>query len=169
VFSPGAFRCRAALLFTRRIAGHIVPSGKDCRLFGAGERSILDERAGCNGREITLQFRDVMPTPALGIHSWRKAMRDEPIMPIDRGDAKREDATAPAAAPSTAQADGTSADPQSDSPAPLAAAPHLADAEEPGLSDEEIAMYRRRVADGTYNTREVADEVARRMMRRGDI
>jgi hypothetical protein len=30
-------------------------------------------------------------------------------------------------------------------------------------------MYRRRVMAGMYNTREVADEVARRMMRRGDI
>ena len=41
--------------------------------------------------------------------------------------------------------------------------------EEAGLSDEEIQMYRRRVADGLYNSREVADEVARRMMKRGDI
>jgi hypothetical protein len=37
------------------------------------------------------------------------------------------------------------------------------------LSDEEIATYRRRVANGLYNTPEVADEVARRMLRRGDI
>jgi hypothetical protein len=58
---------------------------------------------------------------------------------------------------------------QADSPAALAALSHPADVEEAGLSDEEIAMYRRRVAEGLYNSREVADEVARRMMRRGDI
>ena len=58
---------------------------------------------------------------------------------------------------------------QADSPAALSATSHPADAEEAGLSDEEIAMYRRRVAEGLYNSREVADEVARRMLRRGDI
>ena len=56
-----------------------------------------------------------------------------------------------------------------DAPAALSATSHPADVEEAGLSDEEILMYRRRVADGLYNSREVADEVARRMMKRGDI
>ena len=68
-----------------------------------------------------------------------------------------------------ADVDPSSSDPQPDTPAALSAISHPADAEELGLSDEEIAMYRRRVAEGTYNTREVAAEVARRMMRRGDI
>ena len=58
---------------------------------------------------------------------------------------------------------------EADSPAVISATLHPADAEEAGLSDEEIAMYRRRVAEGLYNSREVADEVARRMLRRGDI
>lgn len=58
---------------------------------------------------------------------------------------------------------------QADRPAVISATLHPADAEEAGLSDEEIAMYRRRVAEGLYNSREVADEVARRMLRRGDI
>jgi hypothetical protein len=57
---------------------------------------------------------------------------------------------------------------QADAPAPLSATSQLADSEA-GLTDEEIALYRQRVADGVYNSREVADEVARRMMRRGDI
>ena len=94
-------------------------------------------------------------------------MRDDGILPIDP-DTRRDDAGTPAV-PSTPQADGTSADPRVDSPAAVPASPHLADADEPGLSDEEIAMYRRRVADGIYNTSDVAAEVARRMMRRGDI
>ena len=58
---------------------------------------------------------------------------------------------------------------EADSPAVLSGSSHPADAEEAGLSEEEIAMYRRRVAEGLYNSREVADEVARRMLRRGDI
>ena len=70
---------------------------------------------------------------------------------------------------SATQADGSSADLRSDMPAPLSAVSHPADAEGFGLSDEDIATYRRRVADGLYNTREVADEVARRMLKRGDI
>ena len=94
-------------------------------------------------------------------------MRDDGIVPLNR-DAGRDDA-GDQATPSGPQVEGTPADPRADAPAALSAVPHLADAEEPGLSDEEIAMYRRRVADGMYNTREVAAEVARRMMRRGDI
>ena len=97
-------------------------------------------------------------------------MRDERVLPIDRDTTGRgEKATGREDESSAAQADGTSADLRTDMPAPLSAAPHPADAEDPGMSDEEIAMYRRRVADGLYNTREVADEVARRMLRRGDI
>lgn len=68
-----------------------------------------------------------------------------------------------------ADVDQSSLDAQPDTPAALSAISHPADAEELGLSDEEIAMYRRRVAEGMYNSREVAAEVARRMMRRGDI
>ena len=98
-------------------------------------------------------------------------MRDDPPLPDDRENveppkavkgrrAKRSGKAASSAPPEA---------PQADSPAALAATPHPADAEEAGLSDEEIAMYRRRVAEGLYNSREVADEVARRMLRRGDI
>ena len=58
---------------------------------------------------------------------------------------------------------------QTDIAAPLSSVPHPADAEELGLTEEEILLYRRRVAEGMYNTREVADEVARRMLKRGDV
>lgn len=57
----------------------------------------------------------------------------------------------------------------SDSPASLSALSFPADVEEASLTEDEIAVYRRRVAEGLYNSREVADEVARRMMRRGEI
>jgi hypothetical protein len=98
-------------------------------------------------------------------------MRDDHVSPTDRENAgrekpvkgrrsKRRDSTSTSGAPEPAAAD---------SPAPLAAVPHPADVEEAGLSDEEVALYRRRVAEGLYNSREVADEVARRMMKRGDI
>ena len=97
-------------------------------------------------------------------------MRDEHVLPIDRENAGRGDkGTGRENDPASAQADGSSADLRTDAPTPLTAVTHPADAEDPGLSDEEIATYRRRVADGMYNTREVADEVARRMLRRGDI
>jgi hypothetical protein len=97
-------------------------------------------------------------------------MRDEHVLPIDRENAGRGDkGTGRENDPSSAQADGTPAELLTDTPAALSALSHPADAEDPGLSDEEIATYRQRVADGMYNTREVADEVARRMLRRGDI
>ena len=95
-------------------------------------------------------------------------MREEHGTPVDGENAGRGD-TAADDESSVTQADGTSADLRSDTPAPLSAMSHPADAEDLGLSDEEIATYRRRVAEGLYNTREVADEVARRMLRRGDI
>ena len=102
-------------------------------------------------------------------------MRQERTVPIDRKDDERRDGTpgrSPTAGPdesSTDQADGSSTDTRTDVPAALSAVSFPADIEEAALSDEEIEMYRRRVADGMYNTREVADEVARRMLRRGDI
>ena len=97
-------------------------------------------------------------------------MRDQPGMPVNRENESRgETATGRGDDPSAAQADGTSADLRTDVPAPLSAVSHPADIEDMGLTDEEIAIYRRRVADGLYNSREVADEVARRMLRRGDI
>ena len=95
-------------------------------------------------------------------------MREDRVVPLDRGADRRDEATnEPTKA--VPQADGTPAGLRSDTPAALFGPSHPADAEELGLSDEEIAMYRRRVAEGMYNTREVAEEVARRMMRRGDI
>lgn len=96
-------------------------------------------------------------------------MRDEHVLPIDRDHTRRGDKSGGREHPSAPQADGTSADLRTDMPATLSALSHPADAEDMGLSDEEILMYRRRVADGVYNSREVADEVARRMLRRGDI
>jgi hypothetical protein len=100
----------------------------------------------------------------------KSPMREDQELPADRESvglgetaASREDGA------SVTQADGTSAELRSDVPAPLSAISHPADAEDLGMSDDDIAMYRRRVADGLYNTREVADEVARRMLRRGDI
>jgi hypothetical protein len=102
-------------------------------------------------------------------------MRQERAVPIDRQEAERRDGTIGRAQPgvvddaSTDQADGASTDVLTDAPAELSAAAYPADIEEASLSDDEIAMYRARVAEGMYNTREVANEVARRMMRRGDI
>lgn len=97
-------------------------------------------------------------------------MREQPGMPVDRENESRGDTvTGRGDDASAAQADGTSADLRTDTPAPLSAVSHPADIEDMGLTDEEIAMYRRRVADGIYNSREIADEVARRMLRRGDI
>ena len=95
-------------------------------------------------------------------------MREDQGLPQDR-DADRGETANRVDEASATQADGTSADLRSDMPAHLSAISHPADAEEFGLSDEEIATYRRRVANGLYNTPEVADEVARRMLRRGDI
>ena len=69
----------------------------------------------------------------------------------------------------TGPAENAGPETQPDVPAKLASEPVLADVEEAGLTDEEIAMYRRRVAEGFYNSREVADEVARRMLRSRDI
>lgn len=95
-------------------------------------------------------------------------MREEHGLPQDR-DADGGETASRVDDASATQADGTSADLRTDIPARLSAISHPADVEEFGLSDEEIATYRRRVANGLYNTPEVADEVARRMLRRGDI
>jgi hypothetical protein len=37
------------------------------------------------------------------------------------------------------------------------------------LSEEQIDTLRRRIADGVYDSREVAEEVARRMLESGDL
>lgn len=60
-------------------------------------------------------------------------------------------------------------DVRTDMAAQLASDALPADVEEAGLTDEEIAIYRRRVAEGFYSSREVAAEVARRMIRSRDI
>jgi hypothetical protein len=102
-------------------------------------------------------------------------MRQDRTVPIERKDDERRDGTtgrAPTGGDddtSTDQADGSATDVRTDAPALLSAVSFPADIEEAALSDEEIEMYRRRVAEGVYNTREVAAEVARRMLRRGDI
>jgi hypothetical protein len=102
-------------------------------------------------------------------------MRQDRTVPIERKDDERRDGTTARAQAggdddaSTDQADGSSTDVRTDAPAMLSAVSFPADVEEAALSDEEIEMYRRRVAEGAYNTREVASEVARRMLRRGDI
>jgi hypothetical protein len=102
-------------------------------------------------------------------------MRQERRVPIEHGNEQPRDGTTGRSQTggvddvSTEQADGTSTEMRTDAPATLSAVSFPADFEEASLSDEEIDMYRRRVADGMYNTREVASEVARRMLRRGDI
>ena len=76
-----------------------------------------------------------------------------------------------AGAPSTPDAT-PGRDARTDAPTPLvsdARAADVADFDETGLTDEEIALYRRRIAEGFYNSREVAAEVARRMLRNRDI
>ena len=98
-------------------------------------------------------------------------MRDDNVIPGGRDKARRGDAAQLRRAErgeSEASNDQAESTP-SDSPAPLSALSFPADVEEASLTEDEIALYRRRVAEGLYNSREVADEVARRMMRRGDI
>ena len=98
-------------------------------------------------------------------------MRDDHVPPSDRENVSRQKAgkgrrvkrDAPAASNEKPKRVGT------DTPAPVSATSHLADTEASELSDEEIALYRRRVAEGLYNSREVADEVVRRMMKRREI
>lgn len=59
--------------------------------------------------------------------------------------------------------------PTLDTPANLSAGAAPVDMEGESLSEEELELYRQRIADGFYDTREVADEVARRMIDRGDV
>jgi hypothetical protein len=98
-------------------------------------------------------------------------MRDDQPLPDDRENMERPKAVKGRRSKRTGKAESSDQPEalEADSPAVLSATAHPADVEEAGLSDEEIAMYRRRVAEGLYNSREVADEVARRMLRRGDI
>jgi hypothetical protein len=100
-----------------------------------------------------------------------KQMRDDPAKSNERENAERGNASAGprGVLDDESTATNQAEDVPSDAPATLSATSHPADVEEAGLSDEEIQMYRRRVAEGLYNSREVADEVARRMMKRGDI
>jgi hypothetical protein len=97
-------------------------------------------------------------------------MRDDKATPGDRDDAQGTATNLRQAIRGESEASSEpAAGAASDSPAALSALSHPADVEETSLSEEEIALYRRRVAEGLYNSREVADEVVRRMMRRGDI
>ena|SRR5689334_2942284 len=97
-------------------------------------------------------------------------MRDDRLDSTDRDDTERASGSVPHRIDADQRsATDETADVTADTPAALSATSHPADVEEAGLSDEEIEMYRRRVADGLYNSREVADVVARRMMKRGDI
>ena len=143
-------------------------------LFAVGDLPILLGRAaGSVGlrqrRDGYARFRFLSATRyLLSISPMELPMREDHELPQDRGAGHGETVNRVDDAPAT-QADGTSADLRTDVPAHLSATSHPADAEEFGLSDEEIAIYRRRVANGLYNTPEVADEVARRMLRRGDI
>jgi len=95
-------------------------------------------------------------------------MRDDKGTPNERERKPRGKASEPMTGRSKTPAKGTQSR-RADVAAPLSAVPHPADAEELGLTEEEILLYRRRVAEGMYNSREVADEVARRMLKRGDI
>jgi len=63
-------------------------------------------------------------------------------------------------------------DVRTDAPAPLmsdARTADVADLEAAGLTEEEIALYRRRIAEGFYDSPEVAAEVARRMVRKRHV
>ena len=96
-------------------------------------------------------------------------MRDDKGTPNDRDRKARGKTPASGIARSKTPSKGNAVTRRTDIAAPLAAVPHPADAEELGLTEEEILLYRRRVAEGMYNSREVADEVARRMLKRGDV
>jgi hypothetical protein len=98
----------------------------------------------------------------------KQPMRDDQPAPDERQNTNRVDAGKRRRSTRGERAAAQSEQKRADAPAPLSAASQLADSEA-GLTDEEIALYRQRVADGVYNSREVAEEVARRMMRRGDI
>ena len=93
-------------------------------------------------------------------------MPDQHATPDEGGNAAR---IAPQGAPASSAESTPTRDPRTDIPARLASEAHPADAEEGGLTDEEIALYRRRVAEGFYNSRDVAAEVARRLLRSRDI
>jgi hypothetical protein len=161
------------LVFSRRTTGHIVPLGKNCRLGRAALVPTLSDTHRSTGAKSRFSFR--WPSRYLSLeftHSRRLPMRDEHVESNERENAERSNAATgprrvsddePAATSETADAT------TSDVPAALSALSHPADAEEASLSDEEIQMYRGRVAEGLYNSRDVADEVARRMMKRGDI
>jgi hypothetical protein len=47
--------------------------------------------------------------------------------------------------------------------------PRLADTLGEQLTDEQVEAIRRRIADGVYDSREVAEEVARRLLESGDV
>lgn len=101
-------------------------------------------------------------------------MRDEHASPTDRdttdaatGRTHRQ--SGPDGGASSVPPAAPPSDRRADAPVVLLPTEHMADVEEATLSDEEIAMYRRRIAEGFYNSREVAAEVARRMLERRDI
>ena len=157
--------------------------GKDCRLVFATEWPILRGTGlvPCRAQrgdseDATSHFSSTRCGRYLLLKSQMEKlrMRQDRTVPIERKDDERRDGTTGRAQTggdetSTDQADGSSTDVRTDAPAALSAVSFPADIEEAVLSDEEIEMYRRRVAEGMYNTREVAAEVARRMLRRGDI
>jgi hypothetical protein len=93
-------------------------------------------------------------------------MPDQHASPDEGGSSER---NTPHGAPTSPAESLRPRDPRTDIPARLASEAHPADAEEGALTDEEIALYRRRVAEGFYNSREVAAEVARRLLRSPDI
>ena len=95
-------------------------------------------------------------------------MANEPALPDDRG------VSAPSstqgAAPSMPDA-APAREARGDAPASVASDDRSVDigvVEQAGLTDEEVALYRRRSAEGFYDAREVAAEVARRMLRNRD-
>jgi hypothetical protein len=160
-----------ALVFTGRITGHIVPSGKDCRLFRAFDQPTLEYVGAPRRNDRASGFEGPADTYCWNALTETLTMRDDSVRPNDREHASQEKPVkgrrAKRATPTASWEKPKRA--RADRPASLSATSHPADAEEAGLSDEEIALYRRRVEEGLYNSREVADEVARRMMKRGDI
>ena len=95
-------------------------------------------------------------------------MPNEPALPDDRG--TRAPSSTQGAAPSMPDA-APARDTRGDAAAPVVSDDRPVDIgalEQAGLTDEEIALYRRRIAEGFYNSEAVAAEVARRMLRNRD-
>ena len=95
-------------------------------------------------------------------------MPNERALPDDRGGSAA--SSTQGAAPAMPDA-APMRDARGNVPAPIVSDDRSVDIgalEQAGLTDEEIALDRRRIAEGFYDSRDVAAEVARRMLRNRD-